>query len=1041
MKQVKIKLPQRALTLAGGMLLTVGAFAQSGTVKGHVLDATGEPVMGATITANGKAVGITDLDGNFTATVAPGTEITITYLGMQPQTLKATEEMSIILKDDAESLNEVVVIGYGAVKKSDLTGSVTALKPDSKNKGLVVNAQDLIEGKIAGVNVTDGGGTPGGGATIRIRGGSSLNASNDPLIVIDGVPMDNNGIKGLANPLSMVNPQDIESFNVLKDASATAIYGSRGSNGVIIITTKKGHKGQKLSISYNGSVTTSMKQNTIDVMTGDEYRDFVKKLYAGTTREEEALANLGTANTDWQDLIYRTAWSQDHNVTVAGSVGSWLPFRVSVGYTNQQGIVQTSDFQRYTASLNLSPSFLQDHLKMNVNVKGMWAKNRYADGDAIGAAVRQDPTQDPYSFTSEYGKTLGDQTLKNFGGYFEWTMSGNSLQDSSWPYIYNTLAPKNPLAELYLKNDRAISRDLLLNGDIDYQVHGFEDLRLHATVGADISYGKQTTDVDGACPLAMYYGNTGFESTLKRNLLFNAYIQYYHDFNDAAKNHFDIMGGYEWQHFWRYTKSRYFSYYPSTSSQAGQVHTDTGMSYEDYDNGKIGPHRYKTESYLVSFFGRANWSLMDGRYMVTATVRNDGSSRFQNHWALFPSFAFAWRISDENKFKEIKWLSNLKLRLGYGMTGQQDGNGQQNGIGDYNYFDIYTMNSGTNNYYPNIDNGILARPNTINKDLKWETTTTYNVGLDWGVLDQRLSGSFDWYYRKTTDLINTVYVPAGSNFRNQVTSNVGSLSNTGFEAQISWNVIRTKDWNWTLDYNFTYNHNQITKLTGGDDSKYYIPAGGISSGTGNTIQAQAVGHPINSFLVYQQIYDKDGKPIEGAVVDRDGNGTISEEDRYYYKSPNAPVTMGLSSRLEWKNWDLGFSLRASLGNYVFMDYYAGAACVSASELLSASTFFSNRPTLVLPLNWQTYNVTAIESDYWVRNASFLKCDNITLGYSFYDLFKTGNWAGISGRVYFTCSNVFTITKYDGLDPEIYSGIDNNMYPRPRSFILGLSLNF
>lgn len=1035
MKQVKIKLPQRALTLAGGMLLTVGAFAQSGTVKGHVLDATGEPVMGATITANGKAVGITDLDGNFTATVTPGTEITITYLGMQPQTLKATEEMSIILKDDAESLNEVVVIGYGAVKKSDLTGSVTALKPDSKNKGLVVNAQDLIEGKIAGVSVTDGGGTPGGGATIRIRGGSSLNASNDPLIVIDGVPMDNNGIKGLANPLSMVNPQDIESFNVLKDASATAIYGSRGSNGVIIITTKKGHKGQKLSISYNGSVTTSMKQNTIDVMTGDEYRDFVKKLYAGTTREEEALANLGTANTNWQDLIYRTAWSQDHNVTLAGSVGNWLPFRVSVGYTNQQGIVQTSDFQRYTASLNLNPSFLQDHLKMNVNVKGMWAKNRYADGDAIGAAVRQDPTQDPYSFTSEYGKTLGDQTLKNFGGYFEWTMSGNSLQDSSWPYTYNTLAPKNPLAELYLKNDRAISRDLLLNGDIDYQVHGFEDLRLHATVGADISYGKQTTDVDGSCPLAMYYGNTGFESILKRNLLFNAYIQYYHDFNDAAKNHFDIMGGYEWQHFWRYTKSRYFSYYPSTSSQAGQVHTDTGMSYEDYDNGKIGPYRYKTESYLVSFFGRANWSLMDGRYMVTATVRNDGSSRFQNHWALFPSFAFAWRISDENKFKEIKWLSNLKLRLGYGMTGQQDG------IGDYNYFDIYTMNSGTNNYYPNIDNGILARPNAINKDLKWETTTTYNVGLDWGILDQRLSGSFDWYYRKTTDLINTVYIPAGSNFRNQVTSNVGSLSNTGFEAQISWNVIRTKDWNWTLDYNLTYNHNKITKLTGGDDSDYYIPAGGISSGTGNTIQAQAVGHPINSFLVYQQIYDKDGKPIEGAVVDRNGDGSISEADRYYYKSPNAPVTMGLSSRLEWKNWDLGFSLRASLGNYVFMDYYAGAACVSASELLSASTFFSNRPTLVLPLNWQTYNVTAIESDYWVRNASFLKCDNITLGYSFYDLFKTGNWAGISGRVYFTCSNVFTITKYDGLDPEIYSGIDNNMYPRPRSFILGLSLNF
>ena len=1030
MKQVKFKLPLRSWAIAGGLFLSATAFAQSGSVRGQVKDASGEPIIGATIMANGKALGVTDLDGNYVVNVPQGTEITITYVGMTPKKVKAMDNLSTTLEDDNKTLNEVVVIGYGAVKKSDLTGSVTQIQPDSKNKGLVVNAQDMMQGKIAGVNITTDGGTPGSGASIRIRGGSSLNASNNPLIVIDGVPMDNNGVQGLSNPLSMVNPQDIESFNVLKDASATAIYGSRGSNGVIIITTKRGHANQPIKVSYAGNVTMSMKRKTLNVMNGDEYRDFVKKIYAGNQREALALSLLGTANTDWQKEIYRTAWGHDHNVTVSGSqsLGSpkeYLPWRVSAGYTSQEGIVKTSKFERFTTALNLNPHLLNDHLTLNLNAKGMIAKNRYADGDATSAATRMDPTQPVYDTTSA--------DKDNFGGYFAWRGPGASLNDPTYPFNINTLAPKNPVADLMLKNDRATSRDFIGNADIDYQVHGFEDLRLHATAGADIAEGKQNTDVEPTSPLAFYYGSTGFKKSLKRNLLFNAYAQYYHDFKDKYQHHFDIMAGYEWQHFWRKETSRYLSYYPKTNSMhPGEINTDSGQDYDG--DGKKEDYKYMTENYLVSFFGRANWNWMQ-RYYLTATVRADGASRFKKHWATFPSFAFAWRIKDENKFKEIKWLSDLKLRLGWGMTGQQEG------IGDYTYFDIYQINTGTNNYYPIIGDGTMVRPDAVNKNLTWETTTTYNVGLDWGILDQRLTGSIDWYFRKTTDLLNTVYVPAGSNFRNQVSSNIGSLTNTGVEATLSWTILNqqnSKDWFWKVDYNFTYNKNKITKLTGGSADYYVSPSGmGISAGVGLNAGAHKVGYPANSFLVYQQVYDQNGKPIEGAVVDRNADGQITDADRYIYKQAAPPVTMGLSSRLEYKNWDFGFSFRANIGNYVYNDKYAGRANMSTSEIVAPSNYLSNRPVALLADNWQTYDERAFLSDRWVQNASFLKLDNVTLGYSFSKLFNTS----ISGRIYGTASNLLTITKYDGIDPEVFGGIDNNMYPRPMSFILGVNLNF
>ena len=554
MKQVKIKLPLRALTLAGGLLLTVSSFAQTNAIKGHVKDASGEPVMGATITVNGKAVGITDMDGNFSVDAAPGTNLTFTYLGMTPQTVKASKEMSITLQDDSKSLNEVVVIGYGVAKKSDLTGSVTAIKPDSKNKGVVVNAQDMLTGKVAGVNITSNDGTPGGGAKIRVRGGSSLNASNDPLIVIDGLAIDNDGVKGLSNLLSIVNPQDIESFSILKDASATAIYGSRGSNGVIIITTKKGHKGQKPTVSYSGSVTISEKKNTIDVLDGNEFREVIKKLYG---EGSEAYSALGTANTNWQDLIYRTAISHDHNITVSGAAKN-LPYRVSVGYTDQQGILKNSDFQRATAAINLNPSFFKDHLTLNLNAKGLYARSSYTDGSVVSSAVRMDPTQDPYKFTSEYHKAqLGDQmdqTLKNYGGYFQWSSSA-AYGDKNWPYTFNsTTQMPNPISLLDQGNQVAHSRSFIGSADIDYKVHGFEDLRLHATLGADISKGRQNQSFAPSCTKALYYGNYGGEEILKRNLTLSAYAQYYKDFD--KNHHFDIMAGYEWQHFWRSAPSR-----------------------------------------------------------------------------------------------------------------------------------------------------------------------------------------------------------------------------------------------------------------------------------------------------------------------------------------------------------------------------------------------------------------------------------------------------------------------------------------------------
>ena len=1013
---------KRVLTTVAVLLAAcMTVFAQGGyPVKGVIVDVIG-PVVGASVVEQGTTNGTsTGLDGDFTLQVSgPDAVIEISCIGYTTQTFPARAvPATITLSEDTVFLDDVVVIGYGSVKKDDLTGSVTALKPDTKNKGLVVSAQDMMSGKIAGVNVTSGGGAPGGGSTIRIRGGSSLNASNDPLIVIDGLALDNNGVKGLSNLLSIVNPADIESFNVLKDASATAIYGSRGSNGVIIITTKKGKLNQPVTVTYNGNASVSVRKNSVDVMNGDEFRSFVTHLYTGVN--EDPIRALGTANTDWQSLIYQPAFGTDQNITLSGAT-KHLPYRISLGYTGNEGILKTSDFSRYTASLNLNPSLLDDHLRLNLNAKAMYADTRYAETGAIWAATKMDPSQSVYDTTSP--------DRANFGGYFEWRADGSSLNDSSWPYTWERNATPNPVAILNMKNDRARSRSLIGNADIDYKVHGLEDLTLHVSGGADLSYGKQDTEVSPQSPYGIYYGSTGFDEITKRNLSLNAYAQYNHDFNGG--HHFDIMAGYEWQHFWRSQYNDYVGYYPSTNNDPALRGTERPHT----------PWQYKTENYLVSFFGRANYSFKN-RYLLTATVRYDGSSRFKQHWALFPSFAFAWKIKEESFLKDVSAVSDLKLRLGWGKTGQQEG------IGDYNYFAVYSKVSGTNGFYPIIGNGEMYRPDAYNSNLRWETTTTANAGLDFGFANDRFTGSIDVYSRYTTDLLNVAYVAAGSNFRNQVMSNIGSLRNMGTELTLSWKAIDTKNWFWVLDYNLTYNSNKIVSLIG-NDPNYYVPTGGISAGTGNTAQAHAVGHPASSFYVYQQVYDKNGMPIEGMVVDRNNDGVINEADKYFYKSPMAPVTMGLSSRLEYKNWDLGFSLRASIGNYVYNDMIAGSSNVSTSEIWALSTFLSNRPKAVLAKNWQSYDW--VLSDYFVEDASFLKLDNVTLGYSFRDLFgglymnpRTNVYEtikGVDGRLFVTASNVACFTKYSGLDPEVFGGIDNNLYPRPFTMMIGLTLNF
>ena len=1017
MKQVKIKLPLRMLTLAGGLLLTASSFAQSNAIKGQVKDASGEPVMGATITVNGKAVGITDMDGNFTVDAAPGTKLTFTYLGMTPKTVQASKNMIITMIDDSKSLNEVVVIGYGRAKKNDLTGSVTAIKPDEMSKGITSSASDMLVGKIAGVDVQTGGGQPGTGAQIRIRGGASLNASNDPLYVIDGLAIDNNNLKGTSNVLAMINPNDIESFTVLKDASATAIYGSRASNGVIIITTKKGRAGQRPTVTYNGDITVSTIQKKYEVLNASEFKQAATSLGFDTSA-------LGTADTDWQDEIFRTSVSTNHSLSIQGGLKD-MPYRIGLGFEDNNGILKNSWMKRFYTSVNLAPSFLNKHLNFNFTAKYMFEKNRYVDdSSAINNALKMDPTQPVYGDGDKY---------KFFGGYFQYAQDrSTSISDPNWMYLPATNVPVNPVAILDQNKHIAKAHDISSNLEVDYKIHGFEDLNLHAAIGAHYVDGKQNDNISKYSVELNnnYFGWYGTNHAYKYNIEGKAYAEYAHKF---GVHDIDIMAGAE--------QSHYHSTGYNFGSGIDEYLRDNNPQMVDGEWNYVHSPQYmkntigKSHNSLVSYFGRLNYNLLD-RYLLTATYRADGSSRFRNgkKWGYFPAAAFAWKINNEPFMKNVTWIDELKLRLGWGKTGQQD-------VGkDFYYTPAYTVGNPYAQYPFGDTYYETLRPGAYNADLTWEKTTTYNAGLDFTALNGRFGVNVEGYYRKTTDLLSEVDIAGGTNFSNRLLKNIGSLENYGVELAFDVKPIVTKDFMWDVTYNVGWNHNEVTELDAGQHDYVWVPGKTATRGNNSTnLMINKVGEPANSFYVWQQVYDENGKPIEGLYVDRNADGKIDEDDRYCYKSPAPDVIMGLTTKFIYKNWDFSAAFHASIGNYVYYDFLSDKANLS---LIWEKGAFTNTTADAVNLGFwgKTINQTQ-QSDYFVRNASYLKCTNMTLGYSFPALIKAGSEKICSGRIYFTVQNPFIITKYKGIDPEIQGGIDNGRYPRPISFQLGLNLNF
>ena len=1005
------------LTLLAIMFVSVKAIAQQITVNGVVQDTQGEPIIGANILIKGTATGtITDLDGNFQLTADADALLVISFIGYQTQELPAQPVMNITLRDDSKQLEEVVVIGYGSVKKNDLSGSVVAIKAEDMNKGAVTSPQELIQGKVPGLYVSAGDGQPGAGSSIRIRGGASLNASNDPLIVIDGIPVANDAAPGTPNALATINPNDIETFTVLKDASATAIYGSRASNGVIIITTKKGTQ-DRIKVHYAGTFTVKDPYKRVKVMGADEFRATTIRQYPlGTTLGDAAQAMINQypeQSTHWQDEIFRTGLATDQNISVAGKV-AFLPFRASVGYNTEKGTLYTSHYDRYTASLNLSPKFFDDHLSVDVNVKGTINKTRFAESGAVSAAAFFDPTKPVYNDSGRYN------------GY--WTWETRVEDNGGTSYYPNTLASINPLAMLEQYNNHGTTRRSLGNLQLDYKIHGFEEMRANLNLGYDVAKSTGSRfDVAGSPQAAR---NTTFKdigqgatwNSLRRNLLLDFYVNYNKEI-PSIQSRIDAMAGYSWQHF-------YNSDFDITKSNPVAFGEKEGWVYDEAEGRfwQEGYHRIPKENYLVSFFGRLNWHFKD-RYLLTATLRRDGSSRFSsnNRWGTFPSVAFAWTVLNEPWMEPAREvLSNLKLRLGYGVTGQQE-------ISDYLYIPTYSLGTNPTGQYLG---SYLLKPNGYSPDLKWEETTTYNLGLDFGFLNNRITGTIEYYDKRTKDLLNSVSAPAGTNFTNIITANVGKMTNQGIEFNVNAVAIQTKDFIWELGYNFTWNKSRITKLTAVYNPNYPgIAAGNAPFATGTTIQYHQVGHAPGTFYLYEQVYDEQGKPIQNEVVDRNQDGEITQADQYFTgKSPMPKVFMGLSSQFKYKHWDLGFNLRANFGNYVFNGFAADHTTLAH---FNNQGFINNYAQDAGKYGWthisENYQKT---SDLYLENAAFLKMDNITVGYTFDKLFTEK----LSGRVSASVQNVFTITGYNGLDPET-SAIDSDSWPRPRTFTIGLNLNF
>ena len=982
-------LAKRSLLLVA--LFVIGCLqlmAQTRTIKGEVTDAqNGEALIGATVMVEGEKGGtVTDFDGNFSLQVSSSAKkIKVSYIGYIDKVLSISDNMKVKLESDSKALADVVVIGYGTARKSDLTGSVATVKSKDFNKGLVSSPEQLINGKVSGVQIMSNSGSASAGSTIRVRGGASLNASNDPLIVLDGVPLEQGGISGnSSNFLSMINPSDIESMTVLKDASSTAIYGSRASNGVIIITTKKGQQGA-VKVNFNTTNSLQTRAQMVDMLSRDEFVNVINQL--GDANQKSL---LGAANTDWNDEVYRTAFGTDNNLSVSGSIDKWLPFRVSVGYYNQSGLVRKDNVERWTGNVVLTPSFFQDHLKLTINAKGTLNNNSFNNGGAVWAAATFNPTIPVYSGNDKYG------------GYNE------ALDADGYPVNAGVRNPRG-LVDLYDSKSK-VSR-FIGSMDVDYKVHFLPDLKLHATVGADYAKGDGTVYVPAYAAQSYNKDESLGGSDYKygpqknENRLLTLYANYAKYFEDIKSN-VDLTAGYDYQ-YWKSTTPLYY-----TKSAAG-----TNLS-----TVKASDYRHV----MLSYYGRINYSF-DGKYLLTATVRRDASSRFSKdtRWGTFPSVALGWTLTEEPWLKNQKVLSNLKLRASYGVTGQQEG------IGNYNYLPVYTYSVTGAEAFINGQYINTYRPEAYVEDLKWETTTSWNFGLDFGFLDGRIGGAIDFYTRKTKDLLASVPTAAGTNFSKTILTNVGNVDSKGIEVSLNATPIQTKDWEWNLSYNFTWQNMKVKNLSltkGGSQTNVKVGP----SIDAYQFQVLSEGYEPYMFYVYHQLYDsKTGKPIEGAYADLNNDGEINESDLYRYHSPAPKYIMGLSTSLRYRQLTLGMSFRANIDNYV---YNGMGMSTGAFETVSYNNSqLNNLNTSFLKTGFKTRQYL---SDYYVENASFLKLDNLSLSYN---VGKINKWASLT--VSAMVQNVFTITGYSGTDPEVPNGMDNSFYPRPRTYSVSLGLQF
>jgi iron complex outermembrane receptor protein len=994
--------------LVWALVLPEGLHAQTGEVSGKVIDSgDGSPLPGVNVILSGTTSGtVTDLNGIYRIKADEGAKLEFRLIGYAPLIVTVRgKELNVSLSEESKNLKEAVVIGYGQVRKKDLTGSLTSVSSKDFQTGNNVTPEALIAGKVAGVQITNNGGAPGAGSAIRIRGGASLNASNDPLIIIDGVPVDNGGVAGSPNPLSMINPNDIETFTVLKDASAAAIYGSRASNGVILITTKKGSIGQKPNFTFSTQTSISQPRRYVDVLNGDEFRAMIRQY--GTKAQKALIDTLGTTNTDWQREIYRTAISVDNNLSYGGNLkfkeGYNLPFRISGGYMRQNGILKMDQMDRGTIGLNLSPVLLNGDLKVNINTKYSHTENRFANRGAIGSAVVFDPTKPVYA-TDSIGRT-------RFGGLYEWVNRQG---------IPEGLAPKNPVGLLNSREDLSQVSRFIGNAQFDYALPFLKDLRLNLNIGTDRQTGKGTVKVDSI--YASDFVRKGVNNKYlqeKENNLLEVFASYNKDL-PGLQSRLDFVGGYGYQAF-----------------------KTTSYNYADFRfNGDTMPNSKPVfpldlqENSLISYYGRLNYVFKE-RYLITGTVRTDGSSRFSPdvRWGLFPSVAAAWTISEESFLKDkVKAIDVLKLRVGYGITGQQD-------IGaNYAYLPTYQLTNPAAQYQFGDQFYFGYRPTAYDPRIKWEQTATYNAALDFGFFDNRISGSADFYLKETSNLLNTIPTPAGANFSDQVLTNVGSIENRGFELNLNTIPVKTENLQVSLGLNFTSNRNKVTKLTAVSDTNFQgILTGGIDGGVGSTVQIHTVGYPTNSFYVFKQVY-KDGKPVEGQFEDLNGDGKINEKDLYHYNSPVPTSFFGINGSVDYKRLSFGFVLRGSIGNYVYNNIHSDKgnrnyAFLQNSFVSNVSSNYNETQWTGKPVGGATNDQNRL-SDYFVYNASFLRVDNLFLRYNFGELFKNFNLA-----VSFNVQNAAVFTKYTGIDPEIFGGIDNNFYPRPTTYTIGITANF